>query len=41
MSSFAYKNRYYTWNNSLTAGKDWAQKKSKEIKIKIVSRSQK
>ena len=37
MSSFGCKNRYYTWTSK--ESKDWVEKKSTKIKIKIVSRS--
>ena len=41
MSSFGYKNRYYTWTSHSPPSKDWVEKRSKKIKIKIVSKSQK
>ena len=41
MSSFGYKNRYYTWTSHSPPSKDWVEKGSKKIKIKIVSKSQK
>ena len=41
MSSFGYKNRYYTWTTHSPPSKDWVEKRSKKIKIKIVSKSQK
>ena len=39
-SSFGYKNRYYTWTTHSPPSKDWVKKRSKKIKIKIVSEDQ-
>ena len=41
MSSFGCKNCYYTWTTHSPPSKDWVEKRSKKIKIKIVSKSQK
>ena len=41
MSSFGCKNCYYSWTTHSPPSKDWVEKRSKKIKIKIVSKSQK
>ena len=41
MSNFDYKNRYYAWTTHSPPSKDWVEKRSKKIKIKIVSKIQK
>ena len=41
MSSFGCKNCYYTWTTHSPPSKDWVEKRSKKIKIKIVTKSQK
>ena len=41
MSGFGYKNHYYAWTSRSPPSKDWVEKRTKTIKIKIVSKSQK